>query len=100
MSKPSKMPAADPAPPKPPWTGRLPLMNMSMQEETNFCRLALVAATSEKYFEYVQPPIDSTILRFGFFAFSFLSWLNVPTRGWFQVSATPSTLVEASYVFW
>src|SRR5689334_22515064 len=57
MSNPSKIPATAPGPPcTPSWTGRLPLMNMSMQEDTNFFRDASLAATSEKYFEYVQPP--------------------------------------------
>ena len=51
MSKPSKIPAAVPGPPKPPAAGMLPLMNMSMQELTNFLREASVAAASEKYFE-------------------------------------------------
>lgn len=51
--------------PAPPYSGRLPLMYMSMQEETNFLRAASVAATSEKYFEYVQPPSETTIFRFG-----------------------------------
>src|ERR1700759_3885338 len=99
MSKPSKMPAADPGPPKPPWTGRLPLMNMSMQEETSFCRLAAVAAASEKNFEYAQPPSDSRIFRFGCLALSFLSWLNVPTMGWLKLSPPPATLMEESKDF-
>ena len=51
MSNPSKMPFAVPAPPYPFSEGRLPLMNMSIHELTNFCRAAAVAATSEKYFE-------------------------------------------------
>jgi hypothetical protein len=34
-------------------------MNMSMQDETNFCREAAVAARSEKYLEYVQPPRET-----------------------------------------
>jgi hypothetical protein len=51
MSKPSKMPAAVPGPPKPPAAGMLPSRNMLMHELTNFCRLAAVLATSEKYLE-------------------------------------------------
>src|SRR5438067_3080160 len=101
MSKPSKIPAATPAPPwTPSCTGRLPLMNMSMQEDTNFLRDASVAATSEKYFEYVQPPSDSSTFRFECRDLSFLSWLKLPASGWLNVSATPSTLVLASYPFW
>lgn len=75
-------------------------MNMSMQELTSFLRLASVLAASEKYLEYVQPPIDATIFRLGYFALSFLSWLKLPTIGWFQTSATPSTLSAAAYDFW
>src|SRR5262249_37157357 len=100
MSTPSKMPAAVPGPPYPPWAGRLPLMNMSMQELTNFLRDASVAATSEKYFEYVQPPIDTRIFRFGYLAFSSLSWLKLPASGWFQTSACPLTAMSAVYDFW
>ncbi len=50
-SMPSKIPAALPGPPAALYTGRLPLMYMSMQELTNLRRDASVAATSEKYFE-------------------------------------------------
>src|SRR5262249_16086370 len=99
-SKPSKIPAPVPGPPYPPCAGRLPLRNMSMQLDTNFCRLAAVLATSLKYLESVQPPMDATTLRFGYFAFSSLIWLKLPTIGWLQVSATPETLVEASKDFW
>ena len=38
--------------------------------------------------------------RFGYFAFSSLSWLKLPTIGWLNVSATPLTLVVASKDFW
>jgi len=100
MSKPEKIPAAVPSPPYPPCEGRLPLMNMSMQELTNFFREASVAATSEKYFEYVQPPIDTRILRLGYFAFSSLSWLKLPASGWPKTSAWPFTLMSAVYDFW
>ena len=75
-------------------------MNMSIQDETSFLRLASVAAASEKYFEYVQPPSENTIFNFGFFIFSFLSWLNVPTMGWLNVSPTPSTLMSGPKLFW
>ena len=37
---------------------------------------------------------------FGYFFFSSRSWLMLPATGWSQVSAVPSTLEEASYVFW
>ncbi|GAA2428218.1 hypothetical protein GCM10010433_30220 [Streptomyces pulveraceus] len=66
-------------------------MYMSMQEETNFLREASVAATSEKYFEYVQPPSETTILRFGWSFFSFFSWLKFPRSVPQPSSATPST---------
>jgi hypothetical protein len=59
-------------------------------------RDASVAATSEKYFEYVQPPSDTRILRFGFSALSFLSWLKLPRNGSKPVSPTPSTDCEAA----
>jgi hypothetical protein len=75
-------------------------MNMSMQELTNFLRLASVLATSEKYLEYVQPPIETRIFRFGYLALSSLSWLKLPTSGWFQVSAVPSTLMSEPKDFW
>ena len=48
-------------------------MNMSMQEATNACRDAAVAAASEKYFEYVQPPSEISTFRFGYFALSSLA---------------------------
>ena len=96
MSTPSKMPAPVPGPPYPPGLfGRLPLMNMSMQEETSALREASVAAASEKYFEYVQPPSDIRIFRFGCLALSFLSWLKLPAIGWLNTSPTPSTLMSA-----
>ncbi len=91
MSKPSKIPAAAPLPPRPLVTGRSPLMYMSMQDFTNFCREASVLATSEKYLLYVQPPIDMRALSFGYLALTFLSWLKLPASGWSQVSPTPST---------
>ena len=94
---PSKMPAAVPAPPKPSTTGRSPLRNMFTQELTKALRLASVEAASEKYFEYVQPPIEIRIFRFGYFALSFFSWLKLPWIGWFQTSPTPSTLMSAPY---
>lgn len=75
-------------------------MNMSMQELTSFLRLASVAAASEKYLEYVQPPIDATIFSLGYFAFSSLSWLKLPTIGWSHLSATPFTLMSAPKDFW
>ena len=76
-------------------------MNMSMQELTNFLREASVAAASEKYFEYVQPPIETAgSSGSGACAFSFLSWLKLPAIGWFQASATPSTLMSAPKDFW
>src|SRR2546421_5346277 len=81
-SMPSKTPAAEPGPPCPLYAGRLPLMYMSMQELTSFLRDASVAAASEKNFEYVQPPIDIRIFRFGNFAFRCLSWLKLPCNGW------------------
>ena len=71
-------------------------MNMLMQDDTRACRRAGVAAASEKNFEYVQPPIETRILRFGYCALSFFNWLKLPFSGWSQVSATPSTEVEAS----
>src|SRR3954469_19698385 len=93
---PSNTPAPVPAPPVPSEdTGRLPLMNMSMQELTNFFRDASVLAASEKNLEYVQPPIDTSTLRFGYLAFSFLIWLKLPFSFWSHVSATPSTLLAA-----
>ncbi len=70
-------------------------MNMSMQEETNFLRDASVLATSEKNLEYVQPPRETSTLRFGCLAFSFLIWLKLPLSFWSQTSATPSTLWSA-----
>lgn len=94
---PSKMPAALPAPPKPSMTGRLPFRNMFTQDDTKVFRLASVEAASEKYFEYVQPPIEIRIFRFGACAFSFLSWLKLPWIGWFHTSPTPSTLMSAPY---
>ncbi len=39
-------------------------------------------------------------LSLGFFAFSFFSWLKLPAIGWPQASATPSTEVFASKLFW
>src|SRR5689334_13975039 len=103
MSKPSKMPAAAPGPPDaspeiP--VGRLPFRNMSMQLETNFVRDAAVAATSEKYFEYVQPPSEMTIRSFGYFAFSSRSWFIVPLSGADHESAEPSTEMAEVYAFW
>src|ERR1700710_1659033 len=92
---PSKMPAATPWPPAPPLTGRLPLIQVSMQELTNFLREASVAATSEKYFEYVQPPSDTSTFRLGYLAFSFLSWFRLPRSGANPSSATPSTDCDA-----
>ena len=67
-----------------------------MQDWTKACREAAVAATSEKYFDSVHPPIDMTTSRFGCAAFSFTSWLKLPNRCWFGSdgsSATPSTLL-------
>src|SRR5207248_542370 len=55
---------------------------------------ALVAATSEKYFDPVQPPIEISTRRPGCDAFSFMSWLKLPKTCWFGSagsSATPST---------
>jgi hypothetical protein len=75
-------------------------MYMSMQDRTNFLREASVAATSEKYFENVQPPIVTRVLRFGCLALSFLSWLKFPFSGSPQLSATPSTLSSAVKLFW
>src|SRR5437773_1558439 len=85
-SIPSKTPAAAPAPPacsgQPP-VGRSPLMNVSMQDFANFSREAGVNATSEKYFERVQPPTEIRIFRFGCAALSLRSWLKFPNRCWF-----------------
>src|SRR5579884_137155 len=103
MSTPSKRPAAAPVPPEAsPATpvGRLPLRNMLMQDDTNALRDASVAAASEKYLEYVQPPRETRMRRFGYFAFSSRSWLKLPLIGCDQVSEEPSTLIEESYDFW
>src|SRR5215217_3953431 len=102
MSTPSKTPNAEPGPPagSPPICGRLPLMNRSRQEETKACRDAAVRAASEKYFEYVQPPIEMSTLSPGYLALSSLSWLKLPFSRWSQVSPTPSTLDAASNDFW
>src|SRR2546423_2068044 len=86
MSIPSKSPAATPAPPdcsgQPP-VGRLPLIRRSMQDWTKASREAFVAATSEKYFDSVQPPSDMTTRKPGCAAFSFISWLKFPKTCWF-----------------
>ena len=72
-------------------------MYRSMHEDTNFWREASVAAAREKFFDQVQPPIDSMTFRWGYFALSCLSWLNEPASGWSHLSATPLTLVVALY---
>ncbi len=57
---------------------------------TSFCRDASVAAASEKYLEYVQPPSETTTFRFGYFALSFFNWLKLPRSLPQPSSATPS----------
>jgi len=57
-------------------------MNISMHELTRALRLASVAAASEKYFEYVQPPMDRRIFRVGYLAFSSCSRWKLPASGW------------------
>ena len=103
-SIPSKTPAAEPGPPADGGQivagsdGRLPFSSRSTHEATNAWRVAGVAATSEKYFEPVQPPSDITTRRLGCAAFSFSSWLKFPYRCWFgfaESSAMPSTLWSA-----
>src|SRR6478609_7420740 len=103
MSMPSKMPAALAAPPAAsPATpvGRLPFRNMSMQDETSFLREASVAAASEKYLEYVQPPSERVIRRFGFFALSWRSWLKLPFSGCSHSSVEPSTEMALEKSIW
>jgi hypothetical protein len=99
---PSKTPAAEPGPPDSPGPsdGRLPLMNMSTQEETNVARDAAVSAPSEKYFDHVQPPSDIMTLRFGCLALSLPNCPKLPLSGSPQVSATPSTLSSAPTGRW
>jgi hypothetical protein len=70
-------------------------MKRSMHDATNALRDPLVAATSEKYFEPVHPPVEISTRRFGFAAFSSSTWLKFPNRCWSGLagsSATPSTL--------
>ena len=75
MSMPSKTPAAEAGPPcvSGASTGRLPLMNRSMQDATNACRDCGVSAASEKYFDQVKPPIDISTLSPGCRCFNFRS---------------------------
>src|SRR6266550_2046079 len=96
-SIPSKTPAAAPAPPacsgQPP-VGRSPLMNVLMQAVTNACRRSLVAATLLNQVDFVQPPSEISIFRWGYLALSLRSWLKLPKRCWLGSaveSATPST---------
>lgn len=71
-----------------------------MQEATSFLREASVFAASWKNLEYVQPPSEMLIFRWGYLAFSSLNWLKTPTIGWSHLSATPSTLSAALKDFW
>src|SRR5213596_1197736 len=62
-SMPSKMPAAEPVPPacaghSPAGIGRLPLMKVSMQADTNAWRRAAVADTLANQVDFVQPPSE------------------------------------------
>ena len=85
MSMPSKMPAAAPGPPEfsgQPPAGRLPLMNVSTQADTNACRRSGVAATLLNQVDLVQPPSEISTLRFGCAALSLRSWLKLPYRCW------------------
>ena len=60
----------------------LPLTNVSIHDVANRARVAGVAATSEKYFENVQPPTDIKIFTFGCAAFSLRSSSKFPYSVW------------------
>src|SRR4051794_8829628 len=100
MSMPSKMPAAAPSPPafsgQPP-PGRLPLMNVSMHDDTNDLRSSGVEASVENHVDLVQPPSEISTLRCGLAALSLRSWLKLPNRCWSGLlgsSARPSTVLS------
>ena len=53
---------------------------MSTQPVANAWRDSGVAAASEKPWDQVQPPTDSTVFRWGWSAFSWAIWLNEPRK--------------------
>jgi hypothetical protein len=75
-------------------------MNRSMQEETSFSRERRVSAASEKYFDHVQPPSETTTWRPGWSAFSAFSCWKLPRIGRGHVTSVPSTDSSAVQGFW
>src|SRR5919198_3409913 len=102
MSMPSKSPAAAPGPPMPPHpgSGRLPLMNRSMHDETKRSRDSFVSAASEKYFDHVQPPSEIRIFRLGYCSLRARSSSKLPRSGLGHVTSSPVTDSSAVHGFW